>query len=83
MNDLAITWKFQSGDRAVWESPHLFGFDVHFGHVVGVHYIPVRTVTRQTPLPQVAKNFITRHVSQWSCDQYHHLAWAVEEASRE
>jgi hypothetical protein len=83
MDTLAISWEYTSGEKCVWEISHMFGFDVFLGHVVEGRYIPLRMVTRGTPLPDVAKDRLRRYVCRWSADHYASLAWAVEEASRE
>jgi hypothetical protein len=60
----------------------MFGYDVYFGHVVEGRYIPLRMVSRETELPETAKNRLIRYVCRWSSDHFASLAWACEEASK-
>jgi hypothetical protein len=82
MDTLAIHWEFSSGEHSVWEISHLYGFDVYFGRIVEGRYIPLRMVTRDTPLPETARTLLMRYVSRWSADYYASLPWACEEASK-
>jgi hypothetical protein len=82
MDTLQINWEFSSGEHCVWEIEHLFGFDVCFGHHVKDRYVPVRWVSRQTPLPEEAKLLLKRLVCQWSAENHAALIWALEEAEK-
>lgn len=52
MTPLEITRQWECGEEAVWESEHMFGYDLFLGRIVGERYLPQVIITRQRPLSE-------------------------------
>jgi len=46
MTALGITRQHECGNEAVWETEHLFGFDVMWGKIIEGRYVPMVIVCR-------------------------------------